>query len=242
MVSKIKKQKHTTAAKIIVGPIHNNKMVVSKNHEIKEEISKTNETKKVTPKIEIVKEPKIKANKSKSNKSILTIKSVKELIENVGGEEAVSLVKICEKKKKNVTDDEIAKSVNKKVTEIRAVLNKLHFMGIVNYDRQKNQKTGWYTYVWAIKKDRIAEIILGKQEKLLENLMKKKSMEVDYNMFDCKTCGKKFDFEAAININFLCTECGNKLSCQDSEKSQKEMDEKMAEIRSEIAKIKEICC
>ena len=104
------------------------------------------------------------------SKSITDLVLVKDLLDTIGGEEVIQLVKICEKKRKKVTDEEISKKMKKKVTEIRAILNKLHYRGIACYQKSRNQKTGWYNYTWEIKKDRIAEIISEQQVENLEKL------------------------------------------------------------------------
>jgi len=168
------------------------------------------------------------------SKSITDLVLVKELLDTVGGIEAVQLVKICEKKRKMVTDEEISKKMKKKVTEIRAILNKLHYRGIACYDKARNQKTGWYNYTWEIKKDRIAELINEQQEENLDKLRQKMNLEADYSFFDCDKCNHREVFEIAAEYNFLCPTCGGSMTSANDPNRQKELNVKIKRIEKEI--------
>src|SRR3989344_3900560 len=92
---------------------------------------------------------------------------VQDFLASIAGQEAMELVKICANKRKLVTDEEIGKQLPLKITEIRTILNRLHYRGIACYQKTKNPKTGWYSYTWEIKISRIAELILeGRAEEV----------------------------------------------------------------------------
>lgn len=167
-------------------------------------------------------------------KSIIDLVLVKEFLDTVGGEDAITLVKLCENKTKCFTDEEISKKMKKKVTEIRATLNRLHYRGIAVYQKSRNQKTGWYNYTWEIKKDRIAALILEKEKETMEKLIKKRNLELDYNQFDCIKCSERMPFEVAAEYNFVCPSCGNQMSNANDPKRQKELDEKIKKIKGEM--------
>jgi len=173
-------------------------------------------------------------------KSITDLSVVKDFLDTTGGAEAFMLVKICEKKRKSVTDEEISKKMKKKVTEIRAILNRLHYRGIACYEKKRNQKTGWYNYTWTIKKERIAELILEQQSERLEKLMSKKNFEVDYNFFDCTKCNERTPFELAAEYNFTCPQCGGSMNNSNNEGNQKELDDKIKKIEKELALLSKI--
>jgi transcription initiation factor TFIIE subunit alpha len=173
-------------------------------------------------------------------KSITSLVLVKDLLDTIGGQEAVILVQICEKKKKSVTDEEISKKMKKKVTEIRAILNKLHFRGIACYQKSRNQKTGWYNYTWEIKKDRIADIINEQQKENLEKLTKKKNLEADYSFFDCNKCNHREVFEIAAEYNFLCPTCGGSMTSANDPQMKKELENKIKAIETEIIALNKI--
>ena len=124
-------------------------------------------------------------------KSITNLNLVKSFLDTVGGEDAIKLVKICERKRKDFTDEDVSKQMKMKVTEIRAILNRLHYRGIACYQKSRNQKTGWYNYTWSIKKCRIAELINEQQKENLTKLEEKRDLEADYNLFDCNNCSER---------------------------------------------------
>ncbi|MGI6589191.1 MAG: hypothetical protein ACOX1V_00835 [Candidatus Iainarchaeum sp.] len=167
-------------------------------------------------------------------KSITDLTLVKELLDTVGGEDAITVVKLCEKKRKMTTDEELSKKMKKKVTEVRAILNKLHFRGIACYQKARNQKTGWYNYTWEIKKDRIAEIIEEQQKENLEKLNNKMNLEADYSLFDCTKCNHREVFEVAAEYNFICPTCGGNMTSANDPNRQKELLTKIKNIEKEL--------
>ncbi|MCX6803768.1 MAG: hypothetical protein NTY48_04325 [Candidatus Diapherotrites archaeon] len=167
-------------------------------------------------------------------KSITNLVIVKDLLDIVGGQDAVILVKLCEKKRKRVTDEELSKKMKKKVTEVRATLNKLHYRGIACYQKTRNQKTGWYNYTWEIKKDRITEIIEEQQTEMLEKLYQKKNLEADYSFFDCEKCNERALFEIAAEYNFICPTCGGSMTSANDPNRQKELGVRIKKIEKEL--------
>ena len=167
-------------------------------------------------------------------KSITELTLVKDFLDVAGGPEAIVLIKICENKRKSFTDEEVSKKMKKKVTEVRAILNRLHYRGIACYQKSRNQKTGWYNYTWEIKKDRIAEIILEQQAEQLEKLVNKKNLEADYNFFDCGKCNEMAPFEVAAEYNFICPSCGTSMSMSNDPKRKKDLEDKIKKIEREL--------
>jgi len=167
-------------------------------------------------------------------KSITGLVLVQDLLDTIGGQDAIDLVKICESKRKRVTDEEISKKMKKKVTEVRAILNKLHYRGIACYQKTRNQKTGWYNYTWEIKKDRITDIIGEQQEENLEKLYQKMNLEADYSFFDCEKCDERALFEIAAEYNFLCPRCGGSMASANDPNRKKELEGRIKKIEKEL--------
>ena len=175
-----------------------------------------------------------------SQKSITDLFIVQDFLEIVGGKETIDLVKICEKKRKAFTDEEISKKMKKKVTEVRAILNKLHFRGIATYQKSRNQKTGWYNYTWELNKSRIAELINEKQKDYLIKLNEKKNLEEEYHFFDCKNCAERLPFEIAAEYRFICPVCGSKMDTLSNPQMKKEISKKIEKIEEELIILKEM--
>lgn len=165
---------------------------------------------------------------------------VREFLNSVGGKYAVELVKICNKKKKPITDEEIGKKLPLKITEIRTVLNRLHYRGIACYQKSRNNKTGWYSYTWEIKQRRVAELILEKQKEEIEKLENTVDFERNYCFFSCKNNCNNFFFEVAAEYQFKCPECGNNMNSVNNKKRIRELKKKINLIKSEVAEIQKL--
>jgi len=170
-----------------------------------------------------------------SRKSLLALPITKEFITKVGGDYAYNLIKICEKKGNKITDEEIGKRLkNLKITEIRTMLNRLHYRGIAQYQKTRNNKTGWYSYTWDIKTHRIAELILEEQAQEISRLERTLEFEKNYVFFGCKLFCEAVPFEIAAEYNFLCPRCGKKMSTVDNKKRLKNIKKQIETINIEL--------
>ena len=102
-------------------------------------------------------------------KKLFENETIKGFFEKKIGEKAIPLIFIYSKGK-HLPEDKIAKKLSLKVTEVRTLLNKMHYWGIADYDKTRNKKTGWYNYDWHINYKRIIELLLQEQESQLKTL------------------------------------------------------------------------
>ncbi len=130
-------------------------------------------------------------------KGFLQLSITEEFLKTVGGDYAVDLVKIWDKKKDDMSDEELALKLNAKITEIRTALNRLHFRGIAGYQKTRNSKTGWYSYTWNIKTSRIAELVMERQAEEIDKIKKRMEFEQNYIYFNCKKGCVAVPFEIA---------------------------------------------
>lgn len=173
-------------------------------------------------------------------KTITNLCLVKDFLETVGGPEALELTKICENKKKRITDEELSKKMKMKVTEVRTILNRLHYRGIACYEKTRNQKTGWYNYTWEIRKDKIAEIIIEQQGEIINKLAQKRDLEADHSLFDCVKCDQRAPFEIAVENNFICPICGSTMNSANDPKKTKEIEKRIQLIEKELIDLNKI--
>lgn len=170
-------------------------------------------------------------------KDILLHDMAKSFISRVGGNDALSLIKACESKNRKVTDEEVAKKTKLKITEVRAILNRLHYRGIACYDKKKNNQTGWYSYTWEIKTKRIAELIIEEQSEEIKKLEKKLEFEKDYVFFACKTVCESVPFEVAAEYQFRCPKCGNQMDVINNKKRIKDIKKQLVVIELALKKL-----
>lgn len=173
-------------------------------------------------------------------KKIVDFFVAREFIKNIAGDAAVELVKTCENKGCGVTDEELAKKLGLKVTEIRTILNRLHYRGIVCYDKTKNKRTGWYSYTWAIKTKRIAELLIEQHAEQMQKLGNKMKLEGTYSMFTCKTNCDVVPFEIAAECHFKCPECGKALESLDNKKRVRETEKLLGVLKSEVTELESL--
>ncbi len=167
-------------------------------------------------------------------KGFLHLPITEEFLKTVGGDYAVDLVKIWDKKKGNITDEELAKQLSVKITEIRTALNRLHYRGIACYQKTRNNKTGWYSYTWTIKTNRIAELVMERQAEEIQKIRKRMDFEKNYIYFNCKGGCTTVPFEIATEYQFRCPECGKNLEEENSQKKLKVLNQRIEDIRTEL--------
>ena len=176
----------------------------------------------------------------KPKKEIYEFSLVKEFLKAVAGEYSVELVKICSKKRKPCTDEEIGKKLPLKITEIRTILNRLHYRGIACYQKTKNPKTGWYSYTWEIKISRIAELILEGRAEEVTKLGNELEFEGTHAFFSAGKGMAVYPFEIAAEYDFRCPETGKPLEAVDNKKRVKELTGKIELIIGEVQSLQEL--
>ena len=119
-------------------------------------------------------------------------------------------------------DEDIAAELNLKATVVRTLLNDLHMKNLVEYERSKNKKTGWYTYLWKKREDRIDEFVKGHLSTKLADLNKQLDLEKDGVTFNC-SC-RRVNMESAMETNFVCPECSQMYVESDSKKIVKRLE------------------
>jgi len=172
---------------------------------------------------------------------ILSFTVTNEFLVKAAGGRAPELVKICDNSRSEITDEKIGKKMKDlKITEIRTILNKLHYWGIAQYQKTRDAKTGWYSYSWQIKVPRIADLILEGQCEDIDKLESTILLENDYMMFSCKKdCGNA-PFEIAAEYQFVCPNCGGTMEAVDSKKRVKGMRKKLDVMKEEMRVLEEM--
>lgn len=165
---------------------------------------------------------------------------VQDFLKNVGGEYAIDLVKICETKNDGATDEELAKKLRLRVTEVRTILNRLHYRGIAFYKKTKNTRTGWYNYAWGIKSHRVIELLLAEQKEVIEKLETSQSFEKTYSYFSCRKNCTAVPFEIAAEYQFKCPECNGTMEAVNSEERAKKLSKQIIGLKKGVEEMQKI--
>lgn len=158
----------------------------------------------------------------------LTDPLVKDFIVTNAGEDAYRIMKTLSKGK---TDEQISRATKLGVNDIRAHLNRLHYMGIIIYSKIKAKTSNWYTYTWFIQKDRVAELLKDRYAEELQELEKKVEFEQNYTFFKCANGCEKLPFEIAFEYDFKCPECGNSMDSTNSVKEKANIEKRIKQIQ-----------
>lgn len=148
---------------------------------------------------------------------VLGDSTVRQNLIGIGGENALAIVRSFYG---NQSDEELAKKLKIKISDVRATLNKLHNEGLVNYIREKDSETGWYSYSWSLNHDRIEKWATNQAVRLGET-------GSSQEFYFCPACGASSiaSFESAAGSDFRCERCNRLLEFID-EKRLAELNEK----------------
>lgn len=136
---------------------------------------------------------------------------IRQSLIGVGGENALAIVRNFYG---NHSDEELAKKLKIKISDVRATLNKLHNEGLVNYARAKDSETGWYSYSWTLNHNRMEKWATDQATKLSGD------GAGEGERYYCPSCGASTitGFEDAMSGDFRCTHCNRMLEFLDSAK------------------------
>lgn len=131
---------------------------------------------------------------------IMQNKQLKEELENIGGENIFKILRLLEK---TGDDERIAQYLKVKVSDVRAVLNKLNQAGILSYERTKDKETGWYYYSWVFSPE---NVINWFNKKINARITYLQNLLIEGEYYYCKKCSidSPIKFELAMDYNFSC--------------------------------------
>jgi len=174
-------------------------------------------TVKAKPKKEKKKEEIIVLSREDMEKlaEILSRPFIRQLLVDLGGENAIAIIRNFDR---SSSDEDIAKKLKIKISDVRAALNKLHSEGLVMYNRYKDGETGWYSYSWYLNKE--------KMERWAEEHTKRfeaESQNSNEEFYVCPFCGVStiVNFHDAFEKEFKCDICEKNLEFLDEDKMQK---------------------
>jgi transcription factor E len=136
---------------------------------------------------------------------------VRNLLVELAGEKAL---KVAGEMTEPLSDEDIAKRAGIKISDIRAVLNKLHAAGIAAYDRTRNDE-GWYTYTWRVSADGALKILEARKAQEKQSAQERLCLESTVDFYKCPNCfartGARLSFEQAVEAGFRCPDCSEML-------------------------------
>ena len=169
----------------------------------------------------------------------------KEVVIIVVGKYAEIIVDLIDKEK-YVNEFLIAKKMEITINQTRNILYKLSDYGLVDSERKKDKKKGWYTYFWKINAIKTLEFIKNIYSKKMEQIIDQINSRESNQFYFCKRCGIELSEDYALLQEFTCDECGGIFELKDTSriirelyKNKEKVMEKLKLIEIEIVKERE---
>ena len=163
-------------------------------------------------------------------------KILDEFITEIVGNAGVPVTKIL-KKRKSVSETEIARSIKKDINETRNLLYHLHHNNIVTFSKKKEGKKGWYNYYWSFNRKQLSPLFVGSRRQQLKVVSRRLEREKTSYFFMCQNGCMRFEFSTAMEMGFKCPECGCLLNQQDNYEDIRRLEEDMKRITAQIKEI-----
>lgn len=124
-----------------------------------------------------------------------------------------------------ITDEEVARISEVKLTSVRRVLYKLYENRIAEYRTERDDNSGWITYLWSINWDKIKKVMKEETKQELANLKACLEDERKGMFYQCKC--QRILFEEAVENNFKCDKCGSNFEYVNNEPLIKQLQGKI---------------
>lgn len=151
---------------------------------------------------------------------------LKELIDIVSGDHGHMVISTL-MEKGELTDEGLAKVTGLKVNVVRRILYDLYERRLVNYRRSRDDGTGWYIYYWYVEPKRAMEELEIHRKQMLEKLKERLEYERNNIFFRCPNNCPKVPLSEAMESNFTCPTCGERLEHYDNTPVIKSLEEKI---------------
>jgi transcription initiation factor TFIIE subunit alpha len=132
------------------------------------------------------------------------------------GDEGIELLEKFPKEGE-YSDEDLASTTGINLNAVRHSLYSLYEKRLAEYRRIKNNETGWLTYLWQLKMNRMPVAIREDLETVLDKLSIRERYEEINDFYICKECKEISTFSSAIDREFICEHCKCSLDHFDNE-------------------------
>lgn len=133
-----------------------------------------------------------------------------------------------------VTDEELAEQLDMELNVVRRTLMLLDEENLASYRRERDQDSGWLTYLWTFKYENIPSKMAEDMYRLRDALEERMEYESSNQFYLCDICQLRFGFEEAMEMEFECPECGSDMNSIDSHEMVEAMRQRIVAIEEEL--------
>jgi transcription initiation factor TFIIE subunit alpha len=158
---------------------------------------------------------------------------VREYLMRIIGDEGIKVVENIPEEEK--TDEEIAGMSEINLSIVRKTLFTLYENTLVEYRRERNEDSGWLTYLWKANLGNIDRLMDSETRKLLKNLKSRLGFERDNIFYACK-CGRLV-FDEAAKTGFRCPTCKAALNYDDNSSLIKAIERRVSLLEANLGRV-----
>src|SRR4030042_2385187 len=114
--------------------------------------------------------------------SIVDENLMKKVANIIGGENGIKTVVIL-KELGEATDDQILSKTDIKLNDVRKALFKLYNHSIVQCDRLRDEKTGWFIFRWKLQPDQLEGYVKNQRNRVLRILKNRLEYEQKHDFY-----------------------------------------------------------
>ena len=135
--------------------------------------------------------------------AVLANAQARQKLIEMGGENTISVIREFDR---DMSDEELAHKTMIKASDVRVVLNRLHSQGLFTYTRVRDRDSGWYTYIWKLRDDRLKDFVGEFTVQRDEGSV----IDISGDAYFCPACGPNqlVAFDKASEGQFKCSSCG----------------------------------
>ncbi len=135
-----------------------------------------------------------------------------------------------------ITDEKLAKKLEMDEKVVRRALFALYENGLASYTRERDEESGWYTYLWRFRYEKLEDKLKEELEELLNCLEERIEYEKQNQFYGSKIDGRRFTFEEAAELSFRSPESGSPLEPMDNSEFVKAAEKRAEKIKEELGK------
>ncbi|MHC1630668.1 MAG: transcription factor [Methanoculleaceae archaeon] len=148
--------------------------------------------------------------------SLLEDPAIHAYLRRILGEEGIELIEKFPEDGE-YSDEDLAGMTGINLNTVRQSLYNLYERRLAEYRRIKNSETGWLTYLWSLRLDRIYSRIEEEMEFVLERLRECLCYMEENDFYICNSCSSIVTFDVASEAGFVCSRCGEPFDHFDTE-------------------------
>lgn len=156
------------------------------------------------------------------------------ILNRVAGEHGSGVAKVL-LEEGEATDEEIANKLDIRLNLVRKILYDLYDNQVVDYRRTRDEETGWYIYYWHIEPSEALELLNENKRTLLQKLRERLEHERNTMFFTCGNSCPRIEFDEAVEQDFRCPNCGEKMENFDNEGIINALKRQIEALEQEIA-------